>query len=384
MGSVSSYESAKGRRYRGRWRDATGVQHEKRGFLTKRDAKLHVAAVEVSMFRGTYSSPAEARITVGELAAAWLANKEEALKPSSFAPLRTAWRVYVAPRWATTPIGAIRPSAVEQWIRELSRGEAVTARVRPSYAGKPRSHSVVFRGVGILAGILDVAVRDGRITSNPARGATNLPRNDWKQRRRYLTNDEVFRFARSAPDHMRSALILTLAYTGIRWGEAVALTVKDVDLSRRRLEIYRTATEVEGVIHIGAPKSWQARSVPFPAFLEPHLESLIATKDPTGLVFATGRGGFLSRPSTAKGGQSWWLTTLKNADLEHFTPHALKHTAASLAVSAGANIKALQRMLGHKSAAMTLDTYADLFEDDLTAVADRLNERVVIEGLGEL
>lgn len=66
------------------------------------------------------------------------------------------------------------------------------------------------------------------------------------------------------------------------------------------------------------------------------------------------------------------------------TPHGLKHTAASLAVSAGANVKALQRMLGHKSAAMTLDTYADLFEDDLASVADRVNERVLGESNGGL
>lgn len=64
------------------------------------------------------------------------------------------------------------------------------------------------------------------------------------------------------------------------------------------------------------------------------------------------------------------------------TPHDLKHTAASLAVSAGANVKALQRMLGHKSAAMTLDTYADLFEDDLGSVAERLNDRVLSESNG--
>ena len=48
-----------------------------------------------------------------------------------------------------------------------------------------------------------------------------------------------------------------------------------------------------------------------------------------------------------------------------------RHTAASLAVSAGGNVKAVQRMLGHASAAMTLDTYADLFDDDLDAGADR-------------
>ncbi len=54
------------------------------------------------------------------------------------------------------------------------------------------------------------------------------------------------------------------------------------------------------------------------------------------------------------------------------TPHDLRHTAASLAISAGANVKAVQRMLGHASAAMTLDTYADLFDDDLDQVAQAL------------
>jgi integrase len=55
------------------------------------------------------------------------------------------------------------------------------------------------------------------------------------------------------------------------------------------------------------------------------------------------------------------------------TPHDLRHTAASLAISAGANVKAVQTMLGHKSAALTLDTYADLFPDDLEAVATALD-----------
>jgi site-specific recombinase XerC len=52
----------------------------------------------------------------------------------------------------------------------------------------------------------------------------------------------------------------------------------------------------------------------------------------------------------------------------------MRHSAESLAVVAGANVKAVQRMLGHASAAMTLDVYAGLFGDDLDAVADRLDE----------
>jgi hypothetical protein len=66
------------------------------------------------------------------------------------------------------------------------------------------------------------------------------------------------------------------------------------------------------------------------------------------------------------------------------TPHDLRHTAASLAVSAGAHVKSLQRMLGHASAAMTLDVYADLFDDDLDAVAAALNDRAVSSSVGEM
>ncbi len=64
------------------------------------------------------------------------------------------------------------------------------------------------------------------------------------------------------------------------------------------------------------------------------------------------------------------------------TPHDLRHTAASLAVSAGANVKAVQRMLGHASATMTLDTYADLFDDDLDAVAERLDVALMLASVG--
>jgi integrase len=58
------------------------------------------------------------------------------------------------------------------------------------------------------------------------------------------------------------------------------------------------------------------------------------------------------------------------------TPHDLRHTAASLAISAGANVKAVQRILGHAKASMTLDTYADLFDTDLDAVAINLDAAI--------
>ena len=65
----------------------------------------------------------------------------------------------------------------------------------------------------------------------------------------------------------------------------------------------------------------------------------------------------------------------RGPDFPVITPHDLRHTAASLAVSAGAHVKAVQRMLGHASAAMTLDVYAYLFDDDLNQVAAALDAR---------
>ncbi len=108
-----------------------------------------------------------------------------------------------------------------------------------------------------------------------------------------------------------------------------------------------------------------------PAFLDVALAAICIGKGPDDTVFSDGPN-YLRQPHASK---SWFLSGLRAAGVERLTPHDLRHTAASLAVSAGANVKVLQRMLGHKSAAMTLDTYADLFDDDLDNVASLLDAR---------
>jgi len=65
------------------------------------------------------------------------------------------------------------------------------------------------------------------------------------------------------------------------------------------------------------------------------------------------------------------------------TVHDLRHTAASLMVSAGANVKAVQRQLGHRSAAMTLDTYADLFDADLDDLSAAMSDMLAREHVGK-
>lgn len=351
MGSVLSYESANGRRYRVIFRTPDHRQTTKRGFKTKREAELYLATVETNKARGEYIDASAARVTIGTLGADWLANQTH-LKPSSLRPLEIAWRLQVEPRWGTIPVGDVRHSDVQKWVTSLTAG---------------RSATTVLRAFGVLAGILDVAVKDRRVPVNVARGA-RLPRKV-PRAHRYLTHQQVHDLAAASGKH--EAMVLLLAYTGLRWGEVVALRVRDVDFTRRRLAISENAVEVGAETIVGTPKSHKRRSVPFPAFLGDSLAQAADGKQINDLLFSGRFGEHVKRAT--RGQRTWFKSALDRAGLEPMTVHDLRHTAASLAVSAGANVKAVQRMLGHASAAMTLDVYADLFDDDLDAVAEALD-----------
>ena len=122
-------------------------------------------------------------------------------------------------------------------------------------------------------------------------------------------------------------------------------------------------------IHVGTPKAHKQRSIPLPEFLVAPLARQCDGKQRADLLF--GDGEHLRPPHPVSG---WFAKAVATSGVPRVTPHDLRHTAASLAVSAVANVKAVQRMLGHASAAMTLDLYADLFDDDLEAVAMALDQ----------
>lgn len=359
MASIEPYETSAGRRYRVRYRDPERKQREKNGFSRKKDAEDYLATVAVSAMRGEYVDPKTAKTTIQELGAEWIVNQRH-LKPSSFIVVECAWRLHVEPFWGSRRLGEIRYSEVQAWVTKFGSGSS----------GKPRSATVVIRAFGVLAAILDVAVRDRRMLTNPARGV-NLPRKG-RKKRAYLSVRQVELLAALAGDN--STLVYTLAYTGIRWGEALGLRVSSLDMLRRRLLVQENAVFVRSGYVIGTPKTHEQRSVPFPKFLAEPLARECEVKSRSQLVFGNGNS-HPTRPSSSTG---WFARAVRAAQLRdesfpEITPHDLRHTAASLAISAGANPKAVQRMLGHASAAMTLDTYADLFEDDLDAVSNRLD-----------
>jgi integrase len=129
------------------------------------------------------------------------------------------------------------------------------------------------------------------------------------------------------------------------------------------------------------PKSHQRRSVPLPAFLLAELQLLTRGKSPDDLIFTAPGGGPLRNSNFRRDVLDPAAVAVGIPGLR---PHDLRHTAASLAIAAGANVKAVQRMLGHASAAMTLDVYAGLFSDDLDDVAARLHDAATRRGVSKM
>lgn len=359
-GSITGYETAGGKRYRVRYRKPDKAQTDKRGFKTKKDAQIFLASVTVSKATGEYIDPGLGKVTVAHLSTRWLATKK-ILKPSSYDPLPRAWKNHVEPTFGDREIRSIVPSEVQEWVATL-RAE--------------KSASTVLRALGVLAGILDMAVGDGRIKKNPARGLHNRPRKPKKKPGRvYLTFDQLELLARCSA---HPTLVRVLGLTGLRWGEATGLRAKHLDLVKHRLHAEENAVTVNGVVELGTLKAGEDRWVPFPESLAVELQKLWEGKGPDGLLFPGESGKHMRR---VENGTGWFEGAVARAQQidKHFqriTPHDLRHTAASLAISAGANPKALQRMLGHASAAMTLDTYADLFDDDLAGVAVQLDKKI--------
>lgn len=337
-------------RWQARWRDPDGKQR-KASFRVKAEAVRHLAAVEHSRSTGTYLDDRAGRITVSEWAERWFSGRGH-LKPKTVAGYRGLLDVHVLPRWGRVPLAKVRHADVVTWLSELRATGLSASRVRQAHH--------------VLRAVLASAVKDGRIGRNAA-DDIDLPRLPTTDRR-YLTHAQVAALADACGDS--GLLVRVLAYTGLRWGEATALRVRSVDVLRGRLAVVEAVTEVSGHVHLGTPKSHAHRTVPVPRFLRDELAAHLAGREPDALVFASPRGAYLRNSN--------WRNRVFDAaaasvGLEGLTPHELRHTAASLAIGAGATVKGVQAMLGHASAAMTLDVYGHLMGDELDAVAERLD-----------
>jgi len=337
-------------KWRARYRDAGGKEHS-RHFDRKADGERWLNSVKNSIARGEWIDPALAKVTTGDWAARWIVNQVQ-LKPSTLFRYESLLRNQILPVWERVPLSAVTHTDVGEWIRRMSEAGLAPSTVRQAHR--------------VFSLVLAEAVRDGRLPRNVATGV-RLPRVG-KAEKIFLTHAQVADLAGAAEPH--GLIVRVLAYTGLRWGELAALRVKRIDLTRRRLLIAESMSEINGKAVFGTPKTHQRRSVPVPRFLVDPLKERISGRDRDALVFTSPEGGVLRNNNFRR--RVFDRASLE-AGLAGITPHELRHTAASLAVAEGANVKAVQRMLGHASAAMTLDVYADRLDQAATqAGADYL------------
>lgn len=367
MSSIQKRERNGQLSWRAHYRAPDGKQRNKT-FTRKIDAERFLTTVENSKLVGSFVDPAMSRVTVGAWAERWLAGQSH-LKPSTAERYAGILRAHVLPQWQQVRLADVSHAGVQSWISELAQRRA------------PATVCKIHR---VLSMILALAVADGRLARNPADGI-KLPRVVQRDHI-YLTHNQVDRLATKVAspygDQSRVSMadresaksyrlvVLFLAYTGVRWGEMAALRVGRVNFLRRRASIIESVTVVKGVLTWGTPKGHARRDVPIPRFLIDELAAHVAGKEPDDLVFTGVKGGALR----SKMFQGATLTAAAvQIGVPGLTAHKLRHTAASLAIASGTNVKVVQQMLGHKSATMTLDLYGHLFADQLDEVADAMD-----------
>lgn len=282
-------------------------------------------------------------------------------KPKTLAGYRSLLDTLVLPRWGSVPLKRINYEQYSTWLGSLA--------TEGSQRGTALSASRITQAHQLVGAVLKYAQRTGKIAKNVAaeiKRDEDLPEQAERERR-YLTHGELLNLAKATGRF--ETLTLVLGYCGLRFGEAAALRRRHV--GDRELTIRASATATgQGIVETDT-KTKRTRHVPVPEPVWQRLKDELPD-DPNALVFPSRKGGHFPL------GEYRWAfdNACKALDIDGLVPHGLRHTTASLAISAGANVKVVQRLLGHATAAMTLDRYGHLLSDDLTGVADALGKAI--------
>jgi integrase len=318
-----------------------------------------------------YRDPNAAAVRFATVAEDWAASKA----PTWAARTRTLYRDilddYLIPTWGPSPVSSIGFGEVASWLAELSDPKGRNL-------GASRVHGIHT----VLSGVLSWAVRCGHLAANPITGLDTLPAKPGPKRL-YLTHEQVDQLAAAAgaletaykrPKRGRDVyrvMAYTLAYCGLRIGEALALRVESVDLDGRQLHVVRQFVDDGGRVEETLPKGGKSRVVGIPSFVALELRALTSGRGSDEVVFPSPEGGPMRAHNFRERG---FRPAVAKAKLpKAVTPHTLRHTFASLSVAAGADVKTLQAAMGHATASMTLDVYADLFPARVGEVADALD-----------
>ncbi|MPZ59795.1 MAG: tyrosine-type recombinase/integrase [Propionibacteriales bacterium] len=354
--SVQRYERNGKVRYRAR------VKSHGREVATKVfDRKADAVAWEQDQTRrlrlGEWTDPKRGRVPLSAVAADWMASRSS-VKRKTQENERMVWRVHISPRFGNSPVASITTAQVATWV-----GGLVASGLAPSTAA---------RYLQVLRSVVEYAVADGRIRINPAADVKPPTKGSVRREGQYLTRQELHDLAEACKG-LYAELVLVLGLAGLRWGELAGLQVGDrvsVPGPGLRLQRAMLASTSDAALFIDTLKGKRARTVPLVDELVPILDRWAEGKASHDWVFPAPRGGPLSERNWKR--SVGWSAAVTSIGRKKFRVHDLRHTCASLWLAAGADPKVVQRILGHASAAMTMDLYGHLVDHNLWEAAKRL------------
>lgn len=318
---------------------------------------------------GEWTDPRRGQVPLSVVAADWLRSRRS-VKRRTRESDESAWRNYIAPRFGNWPVASITAAEVSSWV-----GSLVTRGLAPSTAG---------RALATLRSIFAFAVADARVQHNVAASVRKPTSGRTRREGQALTLEELRRLTDACQGRYRD-VVPVLALAGLRWGELAGLQVGDrVSVPGPGLRLRRAvlAGGGGGALYVDTLKNNRARTVPLVVDLVPIVDSWSSGKAPNAWLFdAPGHGPL--RESNWKRSVGWSVA-MAAAGLQGFRVHDLRHTAASVWLAAGADPKVVQRVLGHASAAMTMDLYGHMVDTNLwqaaRLVGDTSGTRVPSEG----
>jgi integrase len=342
---------------------------------------------------GYQTKPAtEGMPTFREYAAKAIASRARA-NPRTRADYLRDLEIHVFPAFGDAPLDDIEREDVGRWL--------IAFRETPGPDGKVPSTKTVKNVHSLASSVMSDAIESRIIGYNPFKGAmTHLPTVKVEEMT-FLARPEVDQLAEHLTEHYRPFLLF-LALTGLRWGEATALLVSDVDLFTHRLTVTKAwKRQPDYTYQIGEPKSNRARrTIALPGELVDILIGVISTRPGHELLFQSPMGHPIHHGNFR---YRHWLPAIRAArrcqahasaaepcgcpgTLDK-TPriHDLRHSHASWLIAAGVPLPAIQRRLGHESITTTVDRYGHLADDMHATITAALDpQRPLVADTSEL
>jgi integrase len=355
-GWIEKREGPNGTTFRARYRLNGSTISET--FAARDDADGWLAKQKVEHRERRWVSPEDAARPFAEWLDDWHATRD--LRPSTEARDRSLMDNHLRPHLGALAIGDLSQTDVVRWVTSLRRDKGLApSTVRECYR--------------ILAASMRAAAA-GKVISETPCVEIPLPQKTHNEIR-FLTEVELERLADAVEPRFR-ALVLLGGWGGLRFSEMTALTPKRLDLLRGEVEVVEAVSWVNGRSDVGPTKTRAGRRrVGLPPSVVRELADHLERFEPRSYVFESPREdvNLPLRPGAFRRGP--WKRAAKAAGLDPAPRiHDLRHTAISLWIAQGADVKHISARAGHTSVSFTLDRYGHLYPDRDEGLRIRLDE----------